>query len=80
MTWALGHLGWTKAYLLAASLGLVLAVVTLLVLHDSPTHRNLRGPSLSFAAVRRSLASSWAIPAPGSASGCTSRPSSARPR
>ena len=62
MTWALGHLGWTKAYLLAASLGLVLAVVVLLVLHDSPTQRNLRGPTLSFAQVRHSLASSWAHP------------------
>ena len=50
MTWALGHLGWTKAYLLAASLGLVLSVAVLLVLHDSPTRRNLRGPTLSFRA------------------------------
>src|SRR4051812_22170060 len=62
MTWALGHLGWTEAYLIAASLGLALAVAVLLVLHDSPTHRNLRGPSLSLAAVRASLAASWAHP------------------
>jgi MFS family permease len=62
MAWALGHLGWTKAYLLAASLGLVLSVVVLLVLHDSPASRNLRGPAMSAAAVRRSLASSWAHP------------------
>ncbi len=62
MTWALGHLGWTQAYLIAASLGLILSVVVLLVLHDSPSHRNLRGPSMSLTAVRRSLASSWAHP------------------
>ncbi|WP_235547395.1 MULTISPECIES: MFS transporter [unclassified Nocardioides] len=62
MTWALGHLGWTKAYLVAASLGLALAVVVLLVLHDSPSRRHLRGPAMSFAAVRHSLASSWAHP------------------
>ncbi len=62
MTWALGHLGWTKAYLIAASLGLVLAVAVLAVLHDTPTHRNLRGPTMSVAAARTSLASSWAHP------------------
>ena len=62
MTWALGHLGWTKAYLLAASLGLVLSVAVLLVLHDSPAHRNLRGPAMSVSAVRHSLATSWAHP------------------
>jgi sugar phosphate permease len=62
MTWALGHLGWTKAYLVAASVGLVLAVAVLVVLHDSPTHRNLRGPALSLSAARASLAASWAHP------------------
>ena len=62
MTWALGHLGWTRAYLIAASLGLVLAVAVLVVLHDSPARRNLRGPAMSLVAVRRSLAASWAHP------------------
>jgi nitrate/nitrite transporter NarK len=62
MTWALSQLGWTTAYLLAASVGLVLSVLVLLVLHDSPVHRNLRGPAMSLAAVRHSLASSWAHP------------------
>lgn len=72
MTWALSSLGWTKAYLLAASLGLALAVAVLLVLHDSPGHRNLRGPS------RRGprSAPAWRRPgrtrAPASASGCIS--------
>lgn len=62
MTWALGNLGWTKAYLVAASIGLVLAVAVLVVLHDSPTRRNLRGPAMSLTTVRRSLAASWAHP------------------
>jgi MFS family permease len=62
MTWALGQLGWTRAYLAAASIGVVLAVAALLLLHDSPTGRNLRGPRLSLAAVRASLAASWAHP------------------
>ncbi|RYP87120.1 MFS transporter [Nocardioides guangzhouensis] len=62
MTWALGHLGWTRAYLLAASFGVVLAVAAYFSLHDAPTARNLRGARLSFAAVRASLAASWAHP------------------
>ena len=62
MTWALGHLGWTKAYLIAASLGVALAIAVLLVLHDSPTHRHLRGPAMSWPAVRSSLAASWSHP------------------
>jgi sugar phosphate permease len=62
MTWALSHLGWTKAYLVAASLGVLLALAVLLVLHDSPTQRHLRGPALSLTAVRASLAASWAHP------------------
>lgn len=62
MTWALSRLGWTTAYLVAASLGLVLAIAALLVLHDTPDERNLRGPALSLSAVRASLAASWAHP------------------
>jgi MFS family permease len=62
MTWALGHLGWTRAYLLAASIGVVLAVAASVLLHDAPGARNLRGARLSFPAVRASLAASWAHP------------------
>jgi MFS family permease len=62
MTWALGHLGWTRAYLGAASLGVLLVVMVLLVLHDAPDGRNLRGPRLSLSAIRESLTASWAQP------------------
>jgi sugar phosphate permease len=62
MTWALGHVGWTRAYLMAASLGLVLAVAVLLLLRDSPRQRSLRGPAMSFPAVRESLVASWSQP------------------
>jgi hypothetical protein len=62
MTWALGGLGWTRAYLAAASVGLVLALAVLVVLRDTPQVRNLRGPALSWGTVRRSLAASWAHP------------------
>ncbi len=62
MTWALGSLGWTRAYLVAASVGLVLGAVGLVVLRDSPDARHLRGPSLSLAQVRTSLGASWSQP------------------
>jgi len=62
MTWALGRWGWTTAYLAAAVLGTVLALAVLLVVHDSPDGRNLRGPRLSPASIRRTLAASWSHP------------------
>lgn len=62
MTLALSRLGWTDAYLLSASLGLVMIVVMLLVVRDAPGHRSVSGPALSLARIRRSLAASWAQP------------------
>jgi MFS family permease len=62
MTWALGHLGWTRAYLIAASVGVVLAVAVLALLHDAPGSRHVRGPRMSVTAVRESLAASWSHP------------------
>ena len=62
MTWALGRWGWTPAYLGAAALGVALAAVLLAVVDDSPDARHLRGPRMSLAAVRASLAASWSHP------------------
>ncbi|WP_246004237.1 MFS transporter [Nocardioides marmoriginsengisoli] len=62
MTWALSNLGWTKSYLVAASLGIVMTAALLLVVHDAPDARNLRGPAMRPAAIRRSLADSWSHP------------------
>ncbi len=62
MTWALHELGWTQAYLAAASLGVVLLVALLLVVRDAPGARSLSGPALSVSAVRGSLADSWEHP------------------
>lgn len=62
MTYALGRWGWTTAYLAAAVLGVVLALAVLLVVHDSPDGRHLRGPRMSLGAVRDSLSASWANP------------------
>ena len=62
MTLALSELGWTKSYLLAASLGIVLSVVLAVVVRDVPTMRSLSGPALSLTHIRHSLGASWAQP------------------
>jgi MFS family permease len=62
MTWALSNLGWTRSYLLAASLGIVMVLALLVVVHDAPTTRTQRGPALRFADIRTSLAASWEHP------------------
>jgi MFS family permease len=62
MTWALAQLGWTKSYLLAASLGVVMTLALLLVVHDAPGARRLVGPALDAASIRRRLAASWSHP------------------
>ncbi|MBJ8345692.1 MFS transporter [Antrihabitans sp. YC2-6] len=62
MTFALGQLGWTRAYLFAASFGVVLIIALILVVHDAPGSRSLRGPSLTPAEIRHSLAQSWEHP------------------
>ncbi|MCW2819614.1 MAG: transporter [Marmoricola sp.] len=62
MTYALSHLGWTRSYLLAASLGIVLVVALLVLVSDAPTARSVRGATLSVAEIRASLAASWEHP------------------
>ncbi|MGI9155288.1 MAG: MFS transporter [Marmoricola sp.] len=62
MTWALAHLGWTRSYLLAASLGIFLSVALMIVVHDAPGSRVLRGPAMSLKLIRISLRSSWLHP------------------
>lgn len=62
MTLALRELGWTTAYLIAASLGLLVAIALLVVLWDAPGVKHLRGPAMSLTAVRASLSASWAHP------------------
>lgn len=62
MTIALRELGWTKAYLIAAAVGVIVGVALLMVVHDSPDERSLSGPPLSLTEVRRSLAESWEQP------------------
>jgi MFS family permease len=62
MTWALGAVGWTRAYLFAAALGLVIGVATLLVVRDSPEARHVRGPSSSARALLGGLVEAWRQP------------------
>jgi MFS family permease len=62
MTVALSTLGWSGAYLLAASVGLVLVVALVLVVHDEPGERSRRGEAMSLPAIRASLSASWEHP------------------
>ena len=62
MTWALGHLGWTPAYLGAAMIGVVLTVAVLVLLKDAPGEVHVRGAQLSLATVRENLVASWEQP------------------
>jgi MFS family permease len=62
MTWALGHLGWTQAYLTAAAVSVLVTGVVAVLVHDAPEGRSLRGPKLTFATIRASLRASWAHP------------------
>jgi MFS family permease len=62
MTVALSALGWSGAYLLAASVGLVLVVALVLVVHDEPGERSRRGEAMSLPAIRASLSASWEHP------------------
>lgn len=62
MSWALSHLGWTQAYLVAAGFGLVVAIGVATVVRDAPKGRSVRGARMSFATVRGSLKASWAHP------------------
>lgn len=62
MTWALSALGWTGAYLVAASVGVVIVVALLLVVHDAPGQRSRTGPPMRPAEVRASLSASWQHP------------------
>jgi predicted MFS family arabinose efflux permease len=62
MTWALSHLGWTRSYLLAASLGIAMIIALLVVVHDAPGSRTQRGAALRIGEIRGSLAESWEHP------------------
>lgn len=62
MTWAFAEWGWTTAYLVSASVGVVLLVVLVLVVRDAPEHWRVVGEAVSVASVRRSLGDAWAHP------------------
>lgn len=62
MTYALGELGWTRAYLVGAGLGALGLVALRLLLHDTPEKAHLRGVSMSGRDLIRSLGASWAQP------------------
>lgn len=62
MTWALSHLGWTKAYLTSSIAAVVLLVSALAVLRDAPGVRSQRGASRPLRSVVGDLGVSWRHP------------------
>lgn len=62
MTWGLAHLGWTRSYLISAAIGVILIVSLLLVVHDAPGSRSVRGPAMSPRSIVASLSASWEHP------------------
>jgi len=74
LSFALRSFGWTRAYAAAAGVGVVLGIVLIVVVRDSPYEDHHRD-ELKMQAVGRAPGPS---PAPGSGSGRTSLPSSAR--
>lgn len=59
MTWALHRLGWTSAYLLTASIGVLLTVALVAVVHDSPARRIHNGPPLIASEVVPVIKDAW---------------------
>ncbi len=62
MTIALGQLGWTRSYLIAASVGIVLSLALVVVVRDAPGSRSVTGPAMSVSHIRTTLAASWRQP------------------
>jgi len=62
MTFALRELGWTASYLLASGVTVLVAILLLVFVHDSPDERSVSGPPLSLREVRTTLAESWEHP------------------
>ncbi|WP_228551695.1 MFS transporter [Mumia zhuanghuii] len=60
MTWALHHFGWTRAYLVTAVVGLVLAVMLVVVVHDRPGMRRHLGPPLEVRGLGTRIRAAWA--------------------
>lgn len=62
MTLALRELGWTASYLLASGVTVLVAILLIVFVHDSPDERSISGPPLSLREVRTTLAESWEHP------------------
>lgn len=62
MTWAFSTLGWTRAYVVIASIGAVLFVVALFMVRDTPDARSASRPSMGLTEIRDGLKASWEHP------------------
>lgn len=62
MTAALAALGWTRAYLTAAAVGVALGLVLLVVVRDTPQDRVASGPAMVPGETFAGLRAAWAEP------------------
>ncbi|MCH5644730.1 MULTISPECIES: nitrate/nitrite transporter [unclassified Gordonia (in: high G+C Gram-positive bacteria)] len=62
MTWAFSTLGWTRAYVVIASIGAVLFVVALFMVRDTPDARSASRPSMGLTEIWDGLKASWEHP------------------
>ena len=62
MTWALGTLGWTRAYAVAAGLGVLVGAAAFLLVRDSPQGSTAPVGRLDVRDLGRGLAESWRHP------------------
>ena len=72
MTWALGHLGWTQAYLIAAGVSVVATAAVAILVHDAPRAGSSGGRSSPSPPSGAACGPPGPIQGPGWASGCTS--------
>lgn len=62
MTLMFANLGWTKTYVILACFSVVMLVLLVLFVHDSPTKKRLSGDSLSMSTAKQNVFEAWAHP------------------
>lgn len=62
MTWAFSNIGWTATYFSLAMTNIVIMVLLLMVVRDTPTNKHSTGSPLSFGVARKNVLLAWEHP------------------